>query len=257
MIRFMLPRNPLFRPARTISAFPLMAVLAACSPVGMAVGAAATTINLATQERGLIVAVDDNVIWLEINRRLLARDEILFRDVRIQVHEGRVLLAGILEKPEDRVEATAIAWQVGGVREVINEMQVGSTLGVDDYAEDLWLAQRLRLKLLADRRIRANNYSVDCIRGAIYLIGIARDEAELQRAIDHARDLAYVRKVISRVRLSTDPMPPLPPSDNLAVPVSPPPLAPPAAPTTNQESEQASDQASDQGNGAIAVTPLP
>lgn len=184
--------------------------LAACSPIGTAVGVAATTINLATQERGLITGVDDNITWIGINQRLLEKDQYLFQKVSLQVHEGRVLLTGFVQKPEDRMEATYIAWQSSGVREVMNEIKIGRSLDLGDYSEDAWLIQRLRLKLMADRQVRANNFSIDCIRSTIYLMGVAQDETERRRVVDHARDIAYVREVVNRVRLASDPLPPIP-----------------------------------------------
>ena len=49
--------------------------------------------------------------------------------------------------------------------------------------------------------MRSINYNVDCVGGTIYLIGVAQDQAELERVIDHARDISYVRRVVSYVRL--------------------------------------------------------
>lgn len=216
MIRAMNPAKPSVARFRSCSPLRLAAgamaflSLAACSPVGTAVGVAATTINLATQERGLVKGVDDNLTWIGINERLLRRDQYLFQKVSLQVHEGRVLLTGFVQKPEDRVEATAIAWQSSGVREVMNEIKIGRGLDLGDYSEDAWLINRLRLKLMADRQVRANNFSIDCIRSTIYLMGVAKNDAERQRVIDHARDIAYVHEVVSRVRLADDPLPPIP-----------------------------------------------
>jgi osmotically-inducible protein OsmY len=185
-------------------------LLAGCSPVGTAVGVAATTINLATQERGLVTGVDDNLIWVGINERLFRKDLNLFQKVSLQVHEGRVLLTGFVQQPEHRVLATELAWQARGVREVDNQVKIGRGLDTGDYAEDAWLIARLRMKLMADSQVRANNYSIDCIRSTIYLIGVAQDQAELQRVIDHARDIAYVDAVVTRVRLQDQPLPPVP-----------------------------------------------
>jgi hypothetical protein len=61
-----------------------------------------------------------------------------------------------------------------------------------------------------DRDIRAINYSVDCIRSTVYLMGVARTPAELQRVIDHVRDVPYVRAVVNHVRVRTDPLPSIP-----------------------------------------------
>jgi osmotically-inducible protein OsmY len=203
-----------FRPPRVVAGGALglflASALAGCSPVGTAVGVAATTINLATQERGLVTGVDDNLTWVTINERLLRHDQYLFQKVSLQVHEGRVLLTGFVQKPEDKQLATELAWQPSGVREVKNDIKIGRSLDFGDYSEDAWLIQRLRLKLMADRQIRANNFSIDCIRSTVYLTGVAQDDVERQRVIDHARDIAYVREVVSYVRLVADALPPIP-----------------------------------------------
>lgn len=205
-----LTRLPWRQMAGSALSFFLMSVTIGCSPVGTAVGVAATTINLATQERGFVNGIDDNLIWVGINERLLRQDQNLFQKVSLQVHEGRVLLTGLVQKPEDRVLSTQIAWQSNGVREVINEIKIGRSLDFGDYSEDAWLAQLLRLKLMADRQIRANNFSIDCIRSTIYLMGIAQDATERQRVINHARDIAYVRNVKNYVRLVSEPLAPMP-----------------------------------------------
>jgi osmotically-inducible protein OsmY len=207
----------------------LAAQLGACSPVGMAVGAGATAANMAMEERGFGNAVRDNVIWTDINGRLLNKDAKLFQNVNLQVQEGRVLLTGFVQKPEDRVAATRIAWEPDGVREVINNVKFGRSRDFGDITQDQFLVQEINLKLLLDRDIRQSNYSVDCIRSTVYLMGIARTPAELQRVIDHVRDVPYVRAVVSHVRVRTDPLPPIPDQ---------PPAFPPAGatPTTTAQS---------------------
>jgi osmotically-inducible protein OsmY len=165
---------------------------------------------MAMEERGFVASAEDKAIWTDISARLLRKDTKLFQNVDVQVHEGRVLLTGFVQKPEDRVEATRIAWEPDGIREVVNEIKLGRSLDLGDISEDIWLIQQVRLKLMFDRDIRAINYSVDCIRSTVYLMGIARTQAELQRVIDHVRDVPYVRAVVNHVRVRTDPLPPIP-----------------------------------------------
>jgi osmotically-inducible protein OsmY len=186
--------------------------LAACSPVGMAIGAGATVTNMAMEERGFFHSTWDKAIWTDITARMLNKDQKLFQNIDVQVHEGRVLLTGFVQKPEDRVEATRLAWEPRGVREVVDEIKLGRSLDLGDFSEDVWLIQQIRLKLTLDRDIRAINYSVDCIRSTVYLMGVARTPAELQRVIDHVRDVPYVRAVVNHVRVRTDPLPPIPDS---------------------------------------------
>jgi osmotically-inducible protein OsmY len=184
--------------------------LAGCSPVGMAIGAGATVTNMAMEERGFVTSARDKAIWTDITARMLNKNQKLFQNVDVQVHEGRVLLSGFVQRREDRIEATRIAWEPDGIREVVDEIKLGRSLDAGDFAEDVYLIQQIRLKLMFDRDIRAINYSVDCIRSTVYLMGVARTQAELQRVIDHVRDVPYVRAVVNHVRVRTDPLPPIP-----------------------------------------------
>jgi osmotically-inducible protein OsmY len=185
--------------------------LTACSPIGTAIGAAAFTADLATQERGLYQGLDDHRMWIAINGRFVAADLEMAQNVHLQVQEGRVLLSGVVPTQEQRLAAVKAAWEEPGVREVINHIEVEPARDMGQIAQDEFLARRVWLKLFVDRGIRANNYSVECIGNVVYLIGVGQDQAEIQRVIDHARDVAYVRDVRSYVRMKTDPLPPEPP----------------------------------------------
>lgn len=178
----------------------------------MALGGGATAANAASEERGLGQAVNDNGIMLGITNAMLNADSGMLLQVDVAVHEGRVLLAGHVDKPETRMMAVRLAWQQPNVVEVINEIKVAESEGFGEYAHDVWLAQTLRNALLIDSRVRSINYNVDCVAGTIYLMGVAQDQAELQRVIDHARDIAYVRGVVSFVRLKNDPTRQQPPA---------------------------------------------
>lgn len=195
--------HPARRFAASVAGLAGTVFLASCmaSPTSMAIGAGALVAVKASQERGLVTAVTDDRIWTEINARWLARDAVMFQKLRLQVHEGRALIAGIVQKPAMRVDAVRIAWQVDGIEEIINEIAVAEPNDVGGTIQDQWIVQELRGKLLIDRAVRAINYSVESVRGTIYLMGIAQNAAELQRVIDHARDIAYVRRVVSYVRI--------------------------------------------------------
>lgn len=191
----------------------LSPLLAGCSPWGMAIGAGATVANTASEERGIGQAVDDNRIMLAIDAKLAETDPGMLAKVDVEVHERRVLLAGKVETAALRVEAVRLAWQVDGVAEVINEIKVAEPQDVGEFMHDVWLAQELDAKLLVDSHVRSVNYNVDCVDGTIYLMGVAQNKAELQRVIDHARDIPYVHQVVSYVRIkSGKPKPATPPA---------------------------------------------
>jgi osmotically-inducible protein OsmY len=158
-----------------------------------------------TEERGPAAAIDDNKIALTINKLWLDKDWHLFRDVNTSVTEGRVLLTGSVDKPEDELEAVRLAWQADGVRSVIDEIQVTNQGGVVDYARDAWISTQLRTDLMFDKKIRAVNYSVVTVNGVIYLMGLAQNQDEIDRVMDYARAIRYVRDVVSHVLVKTDP----------------------------------------------------
>jgi osmotically-inducible protein OsmY len=209
--------------------------LTACSPIGTAIGAAAFTADLATQERGLYQGLDDHRMWIAINARFAAADLAVAQNVHLQVQEGRVLLSGVVQKQEQRLAAVKASWEEPGVREVINNIEVEKARDVGQIAQDEYLARLVWAKLFVDRDVRANNYSVECIDNTVYLIGVGQDKTEVQRVIDHARDVAYVREVQNYVRVKTDPLLPEPP---------PPAKAPEILPAAQQPGLGGAEQAS-------------
>lgn len=181
--------------------------LAACSPAGMAVGAGATVGVASFQERGLGGAIEDSRIRIQINDLWLKEDEILYRKAGLQVQNGRVLVTGVMPSEEMRAKSIELAWQADGVKEVINEVQIGDG-SFGDYSKDTWISTQLKADLLLDAEVSSINYSIQTVRGVVYLIGIAQSDQELERVLNHARGLANVRKVVSYVQVKTEPREP-------------------------------------------------
>ena len=188
--------NPLFT-------FLSLLALTACAAPGILAGAATAGLAVA-QERSIGTVIDDTAIELQIQHYLLQASDGLFIRVGIEVHEGRVLLTGIVPAPDDRVEAVRQAWQAKGVLEVINEVQVSDRAGIVDYLRDVKITSQLRFQMLRDRDISDVNYTVETVNGIVYLMGIAGSRPELDKLTTHARNIAGVQKVISHVRLSGD-----------------------------------------------------
>lgn len=166
---------------------------------------AATGGVVAAQERSVGDAVDDFTVRSELNRLFFEENLDLYQDVSFNVTEGRVLLKGAVELPDSRIRASELAWQARGVREVNNEIQVTDRGGIIDYARDTWISAQLRTGMLIDKEILSINYNVETINGVIYLAGIAQDQPELDRVLDRARNIQYVRQVVSHVVMKDDP----------------------------------------------------
>jgi osmotically-inducible protein OsmY len=161
---------------------------------------------LAAQERSTGAAVDDASILLKIKNQYAQNDyKDLLANVEIKVNEGRVLLTGNVDKPDSQIDAVRLAWQISGVKEVINELQITDKAGFTNYARDVWISAQVRTRLLFAKQIRSVNYSVITVNQTVYMIGIAQDQDEIDRATYVASTTGYVQKVVSYVRLKDDP----------------------------------------------------
>lgn len=179
--------------------------MAGCTPVGVVVGAGATAGNAVAEEREVSEVVDDTAIQLRINRLWLDTDPDLLAQLSTTVTEGRVLVTGTASDPEQRVTAIRLVWQVDGVREVINEVEVANSEGIVGFGRDAAITTQLRSRILFDTAVRSINYNIDTAGGVVYLMGIAQDQAEADRVVAHARQIPYVTRIVSYVRLKSEP----------------------------------------------------
>lgn len=180
----------------------MMITLSGCA--GLLLGAGATAGVAAFDERGIKVVAQDTATATRIRAKLLDRTDNLFRDVGVEVHDSRALMTGRVETEEMRADAIKIAWSVENVNDVINEINV-SPNPLTDMANDSWITTKLRSKLTFDADILAINYAIETVGGVIYLIGIAQNQEELDRVLNYARDISYVKRVVNHVRIKDQP----------------------------------------------------
>ena len=183
-----------------LSAPPLLSGCAETIIGGVATGAVA-----ASQERGLGGAVGDTQIRTAINYLWLDHDKDMYHQLNLNVHEGRVMITGVVARQDLRDEAVKRAWRAKGVKEVIDEIIVDPKGTSGTYARDSWIDAQLSAKLLFDKNIYSINYSTETVRGQIYILGIAQDQAELDLVLQNARSIEYVRRVVSYILLKDDP----------------------------------------------------
>ncbi len=178
----------------------------ACTGAGLALGAGAAAGMAATREGGIKEAASDLEIKAKINDLWFRSNTDMFRKLNLTVDQGRVLITGVVQNPEHRVEAVRLAWQPRGVKQVINEVRVADSEGLEGYARDTWITTQLRTKMTFARDIQSINYTIDTVQGIVYLMGAARNQAELDLVIDTARNIKGVKQVISYVKMMGEPI---------------------------------------------------
>lgn len=178
--------------------------LGACAPVAI-VGGGAVAARTVSSERSTMDALNDKEIEISISTGLGNHSGELYRDVSVDVTEGRVVLIGSVPRQEDKVTATQIAWSTEGVTSVQDELIVAKDSSAKTYFSDVKISNTLRLELLTDTSIRSANYNVETLDGVVHLTGLARSRAELDRVIDHAKGVKGVKRVVSHVLTIDDP----------------------------------------------------
>ncbi len=178
-------------------------VLAGCSPV--ALGGGAMVAHSVVQERSSMDVLNDSKIKLSIENALLNHSRELYGDVAVDVVEGRVLITGSVPEREDKIAATRIAWETEGVSAVDDEITVAEDKGTMAYLRDARISNTLRLKLIADTKVASANYNVETVDSVVYLNGLARSEAELERVVWQARRIKGVERVVSHILTIDDP----------------------------------------------------
>ncbi|MEC8145442.1 MAG: BON domain-containing protein [Pseudomonadota bacterium] len=173
-----------------------------CAPAVIGVGTAAVAAS--STEKGLSTSVSDGVIFTKIQDNFLRTDASLPTGVDVTVNDGAVLLTGKVKTPEEKVLATKLTWEIRGVREVVNELQVTDKSSIKDIAKDLAASAQLRGKLIADGSVSSLNFSIDVVNGTVYLSGVAADAEEMNRVVGHARELRFVQQVVNYITLRSD-----------------------------------------------------
>jgi len=164
-------------------------------------GAAAGGGYTAAQERYVNGTAQDLAVKTENARAFLSPNPLIEQGVTATVYDGRVLLAGRVDRPELKADANRVASAVPGVRALYDEIEVAPSEGVWDDAKDTWITTRVRSEMVLDADIRSANYTIDTENGSVYLIGSARSQDELDRATRIARFVPGVRRVVSYVEV--------------------------------------------------------
>jgi osmotically-inducible protein OsmY len=177
-------------------------IMTACVPTVVGSGAAVGV--AATKEKGLTGAWTDTKISTAIKYGLYQKDPELHRVISVNVQNGEVMLTGAVPNEQMHLDAVKIAWDVQGVKRVIDNIGRSDKASVGTYAKDTWITTRVKSALMFDSDIQSRNYSIKTVSGQVYIMGIAQDQEELDRVVDFARNIDGVEKVVSYARLKDE-----------------------------------------------------
>ena len=172
-----------------------------CSPTSILASGGASTMVMAEDDRSAGEVIDDATIKIKITAKFIASEQNLFLDIDSTVIEGRVLLTGIVSDQETRIEAIRRVWEVSGVQEVINEIQVGQKTTIKEYANDVWITTQIKAVTTKNIGLRSLSYNFETIRGRVYVAGITSRKEQLDTVIESIESIKGVKEIVNYVVL--------------------------------------------------------
>lgn len=167
-------------------------------------GCAITTAGVKKgDERNMARSINDVSAGRAISARMSRAYEFDLDKVDVEVAEGIAVLTGYVPTEKDRQEAERIAWSGPNIVQVGNELAVGDgRRSIARGTKDAFLGSTIRTRLIAEKGVKARNINIETVDGKVYLLGVARNSAELERAAYIASTTKGVKEVISYVKIA-------------------------------------------------------
>ena len=173
--------------------------LHACSPTNILATGGGSAMEIAEGDRTMGTVVDDATIKVNIAAKFISSEDNLFVDVSTTVLEGRVLLTGLVDNQEIRIDAVRRVWEVEGIQEVINEIQVGNRASLKEYANDVWINTQAKGLAAKAVGLRVVGYNFETIQGKVYIAGITSRPEQLEDLINAVKTVKGVKEIVNYV----------------------------------------------------------
>ncbi len=186
-----------------IFVFPVLLIFSfvniGCSPANILATGGGSALVVAEGERSIGTVIDDATIKVNIAAKFLNAENNLFVNINTSVLEGRILLTGLVDNQEIRIDAVRLVWEVEGVQEIINEIEIGNRSTLKDYASDLWINTQARAVAAKIVGIRAITFNFETIQGKIYIAGITTRPDLLDETILALKNIKGVNEIVNYV----------------------------------------------------------
>ena len=170
-----------------------------CSPANVLATGGSTAMVVAEGDRSFGTVVDDATIKVNIAAKFLNAGSNMFVEINTTVLEGRVLLTGLVKDQETRIEAVRLVWEIDGVNEVINELEIGNRDTLKDYATDLWINTQARALSAKIVGLRVVGYNFETINGKVYVAGITNKPEQLESLVESLKTIKGVKEIVNYV----------------------------------------------------------
>ena len=154
-----------------------------------------------TSTRGFSGTIEDSYLMTKIVSKITLMKLSNFSNITVSVVNGRVLIAGNVQNQKKRLELIKKVWEVGGVKEIFNEIEIGVDRSFSEKAEDFIFETKVENRLLLEPGIYTNNYSIDVVNGNVYVIGISSNIEEKTKIENFLSKMTDIKKLILLIDL--------------------------------------------------------
>ncbi|MDC3104385.1 BON domain-containing protein [Candidatus Pelagibacter bacterium] len=161
-------------------------------------------VDITFDPRTIGMQIDDTIMQKNLNARLALTEKKYFLSVQSEVIDGRIFLSGKVDRPEEKIKITKMAWETKGVRSVKNAITIRGKSNFKNTAKDILITSQLRTALILNKKTKARNYTLETIDKNIYIFGIAMDEDEKKEVIKEANKIYDVKKIIPSIYLTSE-----------------------------------------------------
>ena len=169
--------------------------------------------NLGTFGRGVSITFDPRTVGMQIDdtimqKSLVGRLSLLekkyFLSIQVEVLDGRIFVTGKVDKPEEKIKITKLAWETKGARSVKNAIEIKGSSNFKSTAKDILITSQLRTAMIISKIIKSSNYTLETINKNIYIFGIAMDADEEDEVLKEANKIYGVEKIIPTIYLVSE-----------------------------------------------------
>ena len=181
----------------------LVTFISSCVGTGSK-GIFGTGVSIAFDPRTVGTQIDDSIMEKNLAARLSLTDKKYFFSVKAKVLDGRIFLTGRVDKPEEKLLITKMAWETKGARSVRNDIKIKEEFNFKISAKDLLITSQLKTAMILNKKIKTANYNIDTYKSTVYLYGIALTQEERREVINEAKQVQDVKNVIASILLLED-----------------------------------------------------
>jgi osmotically-inducible protein OsmY len=164
----------------------------------------AIAFSSSAQEKGLGTSINDKVVYVKLRNAIYDWSPSAAEKISISVNDGSILVTGILKNVDTKIELTKVIWNVSGVKEVNNKVQISETNNLKNIAKDLASLGEIKAKLMASKKLNSLNFSIDVVNNIVYISGIASSEEEIAIVTQIAQEARFIEEVQNFVKINND-----------------------------------------------------